>query len=144
MKKVKSKIDDKTTYHVGDKHITILRDGESATVAYGTLENFASRLKESIKDELLAIRLEHKGKDCPICSKRFYIKGCNTYCSPECAKEANRRNLREKQELIKKPKDNSVKPKKRESQISEINKNARSLGMSYGQYQAMKYKESMR
>ena len=144
MKKVKSKIDEKTTYHVGDRSITILRDGESATVNFGTLENFASRLKESIKDELLAIRLEHKGRNCPICNGRFYNKKSNIYCSRECSKEANRRNVKKWNANVKKPKEKSAKANNRKSQLSEINNKAKALGMSYGQYQAMRYKETMR
>lgn len=133
MKKVKSKVDEKTTYHVTDKYITILRDGESATVKYSTLEQFASRLKEGIKDELLAIRLEHKGRVCPLCETLFYKAKSNIYCSPECSKEANRRNSLKYQKALKK--SNSIEPDIRISNAGEIEREARKKGLRYADIQ---------
>ena len=147
MRKVKSKVDDKTTYKVADHNITILRDGESATVNYGSLDSFASRLREDIRDELLAIRLEEKGRVCPICDASFYSLRSQKYCGQECAKEGNRRIVKENQRLLKESKllkrGNSEKPKKRKSQLSAINNKAKEMGMSYGQYQAMLYRQKM-
>ena len=58
MEKVKSKVDEKTTYKVSDKQITVLRDGESATLNFYGLENTARIFKDEIREELLAIRFE--------------------------------------------------------------------------------------
>ena len=147
MKKVKSKVDDKTTYKVTDNNITILRDGESATVNFGSLDTFASRLREDIRDELLAIRLEEKGRDCQICGARFYSLRSQKYCGQECAKEGNRRIVKENQRLMKESnlakRGESEPRKKRKSQLSSINNKAKEMGMSYGQYQAMLYRQKM-
>lgn len=133
MKKVKSKVDDKTTYQVTDRHITILRDGESATLNFSTMENTARIFRAEIQEELLAIRLEHKGRECPICNTRFYKAKSNIYCSSECSKEANRRNAKKYQKALRK--DNSAEPNIRISNAGEIEREARKKGLRYADIQ---------
>ncbi len=138
MRKVKSKVDDKTTYRVTDKYITILRDGESVTVKYSSLDSFASRLKDDFKNELLSIRLEQRGRDCPICDTRFYNVRANIYCTPECAKEANRRNMRKHQALLKEARKTLAEPKIRKSEAGRIEREARKKGLHYADIQKQK------
>ena len=136
MRKVKSKIDEKTTYKVTDKYITILRDGESVTITHGRLDGFANRLKEEFKNELLDIRLEQRGRNCPLCSTRFYKAKSNIYCSLECSREANRRNARKYQKALNK--SNSVEPSIRISNAGEIEREARENGLHYADIQKQK------
>lgn len=70
-----------------------------------------------------------------MCGRDYESKGAQKYCSPECKRAGYKRveNLREKKK--RKP--------KRESQIDRLNTEARALGLSYGQYKAMQYKEAM-
>ena len=139
MRKIKSNVDLKTTYHVTDKYITIHRDGESATVGYGTLDSFASRLKEDIRNELLDIRLEHKGRVCPICSTRFYVATARIYCTPECSAEANRRNAQKNNAIVKGVHaDNLDEPNIRKSNAGKIEREARKRGLHYADIQKQK------
>lgn len=135
MRKVKSKVDEKTTYRVTDKHITILRDGESVTITHGRLDGFASRLKEDFRNELLAIRLEQRGRDCPICGTRFYKVRSNIYCTPECAAEANRRKTKKRNELLKEVRIIPEEPKMRISEAGRIEREARKKGLHYADIQ---------
>ena len=139
MRKIKSNVDLKTTYHVTDKYITIHRDGESATVRYGTLDSFASRLKEGIRNELLDIRLEQRGRDCPICGRRFYSVKSKKYCTTECCQEGNRRYARKRQEELKSTKnDNLLKENIRKSNAGKIEREARKRGLHYADIQKQK------
>lgn len=76
---------------------------------------------------------------CVICGKHFeYQKGNKITCSKECMAERQRRYSRERdrkrQELNKKKK---AKPKHK-STLGEDAKEAKNIGMSYGQYIAKK------
>lgn len=79
---------------------------------------------------------------CRICGKLFDSKHGSIYCSDECRKIAIKEQTKRRsgyyREYYKKQRTEK-KTKKRKSEISDINAEARALGMTYGQYQAMKY-----
>ena len=77
---------------------------------------------------------------CGICGKEFEGAGNRKYCSNECSHIAYTQQNKERWQREKgKPRERNKKPKKRKSQLDAINAEARKLGMTYGQYQAMKY-----
>lgn len=140
MEEIRSKVDSETTYKVTDKHITVVRGGDSLQVAFVNLEDTIKVFREDIKEEILRVRDEKKGHCCPVCNSFFLPVRRQKYCSKECCRKATiarSKEWREKHKEIEKP-----EPKK--SRLNEICKEAKEHGMSYGQYQAMKYKESMR
>ena len=75
---------------------------------------------------------------CKNCGKLFEPKPREIYCSAECRKEVIKAAKRYQMYQFEKPKAEKPK-KKRKSQLDAINAEARKLGMTYGQYQAMKY-----
>ena len=140
MEAIKSKIDSETTYKVTDKQITVSRGGDSLQIAFTNLEDTIKVFREDIKAEILSIRDEKRGKNCPVCNSFFLPVRRQKYCSKECCKMAvNERSkeFREKQKEAKKE-----QPKK--SGLNEVCKAAKEHNLSYGKYQAMKYMESMR
>lgn len=71
---------------------------------------------------------------CVICGKRFeYMKGTKVTCSIECKEERQRQYSRKRNEELKVNKP----PKKINSNLDDIEKEARKLGMSYGKYMAL-------
>lgn len=77
-------------------------------------------------------------KYCEICGKQFEVfeqrQMKRKYCSPECVKEKYRRAWHEKKDETQ-----TKMTTKDNRNIDKINAEARKNGMSYGQYQAMKY-----
>lgn len=74
-------------------------------------------------------------KICNYCGKTFETskRGQHKYCSDEC-----RKKFYAPQKYVAKERE------PRESHITEITKEARAMGMSYGLYQAQKYLNQMR
>ena len=140
MEEIRSKIDSETTYKVTDKQITVSRGGDSLRISFENLEETIRVFREDIKAEILAIRDAKKGSNCPVCDTFFFAKGNRKYCCRECAKLANIQ--RSKDWRVKNKEIEKTKPEIRG--INEICKVAKELGMSYGQYQAMRYKETLR
>ena len=90
--------------------------------------------KEAIRAQARQRNREYESyKICRLCGKQFKGYGNQKYCSEECKKEAGLRP----NNSISKPRQVSMR--KHKSQLSEINAEARKNGMTYGQYQAMKY-----
>ena len=94
---------------------------------------------DECRKEAIRVRARQRNKEyenykiCKLCGKPFKAYGNQQYCSEECKQEARlRRN-----NSISKPRQ--VSRKKHKSEITNINAEARALGMTYGQYQAMKY-----
>ena len=82
-----------------------------------------------------------------ICGKEFEGVGNKRYCSEECRKVANLKANKESYERNKGHYIKNTRPKKRKkrkSQLAELSKEAKLLGVSYGQYQAMKYLEGLK
>ena len=84
---------------------------------------------------------------CAICGKPFETEHRNVYCSRECAREAQRKQQNQyasrKSEMMKDLDEmRAIKHpvvKQRKSKIDKINAEAKKSGMTYGQYQAMKF-----
>lgn len=71
-----------------------------------------------------------------ICGKRFeYMKGTKVTCGIECKEERQRQYSRKHNEELKVNKP----PKKINSNLDEIEKEARKLGLSYGKYMAKNF-----
>lgn len=80
---------------------------------------------------------------CEICGKEFEKNGCRKYCSTECAKEAKIQAMKIRNEK-QKAAPNEKKKKKDPQSLSRLTAEARAKGISYGQLQAEKFKETMR
>ena len=87
-------------------------------------------------------------KLCAECGKEFESDGNTRYCCDECRligykKKTDARKV-EYAETAKKKREAYVhhKKEKHKSRINELNAKARELGLTYGQYQAMKFKEA--
>lgn len=134
MEEIQSKFDSETIYKVYDKKVTISRGGDSLQIAYKNLEETIRIFKPEIQAEIRAIRDAELGQNCKYCDKFFISDRRRKYCSDECCAAASKFSKRGKPVPRK---------KKYKDSINEINAMARDLGLSYGQYQAMKYKETM-
>lgn len=83
-----------------------------------------------------------KIKKCDICSKEYLATSeRRRYCSDPCRKEANRRNIRERnRQRAEKAKESVLievpEKKKKEMSLTEMAAAARKAGMTYGQYMA--------
>ena len=77
---------------------------------------------------------------CAICGKEYDKRTVSLCCSKECRKEFARRRREEDKKLDEVPKK---EPRQKVSldYLSEINEEARKLGLSYGQYKAKLYLE---
>lgn len=135
MEEIRSKIDSETIYKVYDKKVTVSRGGDSLQIAYKNLEETMRIFKPEIQAEIRAIRDAELGQRCKRCDKFFISDRRRKYCSDECCAAAVK--------FSKRGKPVPKKKKKYKDPINEINAMARDLGLSYGQYQAMKYKEKM-
>lgn len=82
-----------------------------------------------------------KERSCAMCGAKFYIydrkQMKQKYCSESC-----RRAMQQKQAKEHKIAENAKKRAKGNKNIVNINEEARKLGLTYGQYQAMKYMEA--
>lgn len=78
-------------------------------------------------------------RNCPVCGKTFTPpNGRIIYCSDECRKRAVAMKLSSVGEKSKR------KPKKDPMILTRLNQEARSKGLSYGQFQAQKYIAQMK
>lgn len=76
---------------------------------------------------------------CVICGKSFeYQKSKKVTCSIECKMERNRQYVNKRNEEFKGVKQQKKEPPKKKSTLAKDAKEARKLGMSYGQYMAQK------
>ena len=77
---------------------------------------------------------------CIICGREYEKTTPSLCCSKPCRKENDRRRREKNKELEKIP---EKKPRQKVSldYLSEINEEARKLGLSYGQYKAKLYLE---
>lgn len=116
-------------YIVDEGKFAIIRQGEMAVWGFDNTPAAAQCWIDPIKREIIGIyndirELGDKDvkKICKGCGAEFETTSRGrVYCTPECREE------------------NMYKPKpKRQSQISAINQKARELGITYGQYQAMR------
>ena len=76
-------------------------------------------------------------KNCEICGKEFVgfrrnVRFCSEPCRAVARKEKNRMLSAERAKKKRRKEDGKV-------QIWQLNEEARRLGLSYGQYQAMRY-----
>lgn len=142
MIEVQSKVDADTVYKVFDKSIAIHRDGDAMKIAFVNLNTAIKRFRQDIQDEILdAVGPETLGK-CSECGDLFVFgrnKSQKT-CGETCKKKRDKRLQREKYKL--KVEEAKLKDESKVT-LSDINAKAKSMGMSYGQYQAMLYKENM-
>ena len=77
-------------------------------------------------------------KICPICGQTFephHYK--EKYCSPACKREGHLGRMREVN-------NNKPKNRKQSTTLTEKNAQARSMGLTYGQMQAIKYAQEHR
>lgn len=80
-------------------------------------------------------------KNCVICNKEFIATRMDQkVCSEECKKKRARELAQERAEISKAEKER----RKNKPTLAEINQEARQKGLTYGQLQAMKFKEGLR
>lgn len=93
----------------------------------------------------LAMKKRLKKLTCAICGKEFESVKCNArYCSQECRYKAQKLNYKTYKNYGVEQ-DNHTKVRKTSKRhLSSINRKARDANMSYGEYQAKLYMESMR
>ena len=80
---------------------------------------------------------------CPVCKKMFVIedKYNRRYCSPECRLEAKRerdRNARREKRFLGEAPKNPRQKEDMSARLTEACTTAKSLGLSYGEYMALK------
>lgn len=76
---------------------------------------------------------------CVICGKPFeYMKGKKVTCSIDCKMERQRQYSLKRNEEFKGVKQQKKEPPKKKNTLINDSKEARKLGMSYGQYMANK------
>lgn len=75
-------------------------------------------------------------KICKICGKTFYGSGATAYCGDECRKIGYADNIRLAESRARIRKASKRSRKKQTMSIADISKEARAVGMSYGQYVA--------
>lgn len=143
MVKIKSKIDGDTMYEVYSRscghYIKITRNDETMAIKMSRVSEYEGVFIPKIYKELCEIQEEHSSRVCPVCGKQFVAFTKRKYCSDECSKKAQM----EKARAISQSNTNQ-KNKKHVSQLTELNREARAKGMSYGQLQAQRYMEQMR
>lgn len=99
--KVFSKVDPDTYYVIVGGYVKMRRHGDCLTIPYGQIPEQAKRFKPEIEEELMGFyRDKFPARPCKICGKPFHATAVRWYCSPECSKEANRRNNRASAERI--------------------------------------------
>ena len=138
MIEVKSKVDADTVYKIFDNSIAIHRDGDAMKIAFVNLNSAIKRFRQDIQDEILEIVGDNNTMPCKRCGKLFIKYRHKMYCGEKCKNAAQEDKRREKRKEERRKKEN---PK---DLLSEINTKAKSMGLSYGQYQARKYLAAMR
>lgn len=84
-------------------------------------------------------------KKCEICGNEFVADRRNAkYCSKVCYKQGNNETTKYIQAEKAAEKARKKEAEAKRIPIWKINEEARKLGMSYGQYQAMIYREMMK
>lgn len=79
----------------------------------------------------------NKNVVCEECGKEFHSEHPNQKICDDCIRLIRNQRARENYYKRKKKNSTSKKPKKRKSQIENLNKEALKRGMTYGQYVAM-------
>lgn len=144
MDTISSKFDSETTYKIYTKgrvqYIEITRNSESMSVKMNHISGYKRLFIPEIYSELCEIQSEYSGKACPICGKRFVAYTKRKYCSDECSRIAQANSKKS----VNSEKRKEKKKEKHVSQLTELTREARAKGMSYGQLQAQKYLEQMK
>ena len=128
MEDIKSTADSETIYRVEDEKITVSRGGDSMQIAFENLEDTIKVFREDVQAEIRALRRNIPTKRCGHCNMLFAGARKRKYCNETCQKAAEHER---------------DKKKRKPQTLAEVNAEARRLGMSYGQYQALRYKENM-
>lgn len=141
---IKSKFDSETMYRVYTKgrvkYIEVMRNDESMSIKISHLNGYKRLFIPEIYNELCEIQKEHNGRICPICGNRFVAFTKRKYCCDKCARIAQANNTK----AVNAEKRKGKKKEKHVSQLTELTREARAKGMSYGQLQAQKYLEQMK
>ena len=143
---VNSRFDSETTYKAYTKgstqYIEIRRNDEKMSIKMRCLDNYKNVFIPEIYTELCEIRDKYGDKICPVCGAHFVAFTKRKYCGNECALKAN--NEKNKSRYREKAQENEKPKEKHVSQLTELTREARAKGMSYGQLQAQKYLEQMK
>ena len=136
MEEIRSKVDNETIYKVFDSKITISRDGDVMHIAYKNFDNMVKRFIPEIQAELKEIRDGERAQRCKHCDKKFSAERKKKFCSVECRKAAEAKRKKEARGTAVRKRGGGYP-----DAVTEINAKAREMKLSYGQYQALKYKE---
>lgn len=141
---VNSRFDSETTYKAYAKgstqYIEIRRNDEKMSIKMRCLDNYKNVFIPEIYTELCEIRDKYGDKICPVCGAHFVAYTKRKYCSDKCSRIAQANSKKS----VNSEKRKEKKKEKHVSQLTELTREARAKGMSYGQLQAQKYIEQMK
>ena len=146
MELIESKVVEGTTYRVSGNTLVIRKDGEEMKITFANLETMANRFHAEIKDEIFEIYRQARTKVCLYCGEPFLAEMTHQkYCSDKCCYEQQKATARGRRDEIREARKarEAKKKKKRVPQLIELEREARTKGISYGQLQAQKYMAEM-